>query len=101
VIGVPTAALLSDNLTLADTRISAMPTDLTRAFLGLRDRGFTRHGHAIAQSGPCKGHACDDCSTCRGGTCCGSLPVKIYREGNPALSPELHGPATAEPGAGA
>jgi hypothetical protein len=77
-----------------------MPAHHTRTTIGLHDRGFTAHGHPVADSGPCRGHRCDDCSTCRGGTCCGTLPVRIYREGNPALSPELHGPATAEPEVG-
>jgi hypothetical protein len=74
-----------------------MPTDQTRTTLGLRDRGWTRHARPIADSGPCKGHSCDDCATCRGGTCCGTLPIRIHREGNPALSPELYRPQSGEP----
>jgi hypothetical protein len=76
-----------------------MLTDQIRTSIGLRDRR-TNRCHRIADSGPCQGHACDDCATCRGGTCCGTVPVKIYRDGNPALSPELYGPPPAEPGIG-
>jgi hypothetical protein len=74
-----------------------MPIDLTRTARGLHDRR-TNRSHRIADSGPCQGHPCDDCATCRGGTCCGTLPMRIYRDGNPALSPEPYRPPTAEPG---
>jgi hypothetical protein len=62
----------------------------TRTSTRLRDRSVNP-SHRVADSGPCKGHACDDCSTCRGGTCCGTVrqpQVKIDRAGNPALSPK-------------
>jgi hypothetical protein len=61
---------------------------MTRTTTGQHDRYLTGQQHPIAETGPCKGHPCDDCSTCRGGTCCGTVPMRIYREGNPALSPE-------------
>jgi hypothetical protein len=88
---------MSDEPHLADARIGAMPT---RTNVAQEDRGFLPWRHPIADSGPCAGHRCDDCATCRGGTCCGTLPVKIYRDGNPALSPELHGPAASKQGLG-
>jgi len=72
----------------------------TRTCSALSDRGWTSQVHPLPDSGPCKGHRCDGCRECRGGTCCGTLLRPINREGNPALSPKLHGPATAEPGIG-
>ena len=44
-------------------------TTPTRTRTDLRDRGWTTPEHPIADSGPCKGHRCDDCPHCRGGTC--------------------------------
>jgi hypothetical protein len=73
----------------------------TRTTIALRDRGWTNLDHPIADSGPCTGHRCDNCPECRGGTCCGSLSRTVNRDGNPALSPELHGPPTAGPETGA
>jgi hypothetical protein len=66
----------------------------TRTTTPLRDRSVSPF-HRIADSGPCKGHACDDCRTCRDGTCCGTVrqpAARIDRDGNPALSPEPYKP---------
>jgi hypothetical protein len=53
------------------------------------DRAFLKPGGMVAKSGPCRGHVCDECETCKGGTCCGTLPLRaVDREGNPALSPK-------------
>jgi hypothetical protein len=54
-----------------------------RTRTAVHDRGWTTQDHPIADSGPCRGHRCDDCPECRGGTCCGTLARPIHRDGNP------------------